>query len=153
MSKRKILNYISQSDLDELTGLISEKEKNSSGEIRLCIKYKKHFFERKLSTGDIALREFYKNGMDKTENKTGVLFMLFLKDRKYEIIAGEGINSKITAQDWEQIKSHLTNEFSGGNYKAGLIKAINEIGNILSAHFPVSKDNRNELSDEIILEK
>ena len=152
MSKRKILKHISQEELNDLTKLISEKEKISSGEIRLCIKYKKHFSERKMNTREIAMKEFYKSGMDKTVNKTGVLFLLLLKNRKYEIIADEGINSKITSGDWDRIKNHLTKEFTESKYKEGLAKAINEIGGILSAHFAKSKDDRNELPDEIILE-
>lgn len=152
MAINYIKKYLSKSDFDELKDEIGKIESHTTGEIRLCFKLKRGFHERNQNTRDVAMKEFYKLGMDKTEEKTGILIFILFKEKKFEIIADEGINSKIKQEIWDLIINHLQSEFSQGNYKTGLIKCLNEMKNVLTEEFPVKFKNTNELSNDIVIE-
>lgn len=152
MTINYIKKFLSKADLDELKDEIGKIESCTSGEIRLCFKLKRGFHERKLSCKELAIKEFYRLGMQKTLDKTGVLIFILFKERKFEIVADEGINSKINTEKWKLITSHLKTEFSSGNYKAGIIKCLNEIKNILVKEFPIKPEDKNELPNDIIIE-
>ena len=152
MAFNYIKKYLTKEDLIEIQEEIAKIEKTTSGEIRLCLKLKKGFHERKYSNREIGIKEFFKLGMDKTEDGTGVLIFILFKDRVFEIIADENINSKISPEKWEIISGHLKNEFSQGNYKTGLINCLNEIKKIMEIEFPVKENDKNEISNEIAIE-
>jgi len=153
MAINYLKKYLSKEDLEEIKNEIAEIEKFTSAEIRLCLKLRKGFHERNKSYRDLALKEFYKLGMDKTEDKTGILIYILFLDRKFEIIADEGINSKINSEKWSIIISHIKNEFSQNNYKTGIIKILIEMKEVLINYFPHKENDKNELPDDIIIEK
>jgi uncharacterized membrane protein len=152
MAINYIKKYLSKSDLEELKDEIGKIETHTTGEIRLYFKLKRGFHERNKTFREVAMKVFYKLGMDKTEEKTGVLIFILFKEKKFEIIADEGINSKIKREIWDLIINHLQSEFSQGNYKAGLVKCLNEIKSVLMEEFPVKFKNTNELSNDIVIE-
>ena len=90
--------------------------------------------------------------MNKTVDKTGVLIFILFEEKKFEIIADEGINSKIHQEKWDLIINHIKTEFSSENYKSGLLKCLNEIGKTLIKEFPVKPGDRNELPNDIVIE-
>lgn len=143
---------MSDADLDEIRDYIAEIEKNTSGEIRVCFHERKAWIDRKKSPRDIAIKEFFRLGMDKTEQKTGVLLLILFRERIFEIIADEGINSKIESARWEKITGILTSEFRNGNYRTGILKGLDEIKNVLIKDFPRSDNDKNELPDDIVIE-
>jgi uncharacterized membrane protein len=147
-----IKEYLSKTDLEEIKNEIGKMESFTSGEIRLCFKLKRGFHERKLTCRELAIGEFFKLGMQKTEKKTGVLIFILFREKKFEIVADEGINSKINPETWDLITSHLNTEFSQGNFKTGIIKCLNEIKNVLYKEFPVKPDDKNELPNDIVIE-
>jgi len=147
-----IRQYLSTDDLHEIQEGISNVEKSTSGELRLCLRKRRGFFEKKFTPRELAVSEFHKLGMHSTDEKTGVLIFILFSERKFEIVADEGINSKIPEDKWESITSHLKNEFSSGNYKNGIIKCLNEINDVLAREFPYKEGDKNELSDEIVIE-
>jgi len=146
-----IKKYLSKSDLDDIQETIFDVERKTSGELKLCIKLQRGFHVKKYSTRDVALREFYKLGMDNTRDKTGVLIFILFKERKFEIVADEGINEKIPEDTWSGLSKKLITAFSSEQYKKGLVDCIIEIGDILVKEFPVKEADVNELSDEIII--
>ena len=152
MALNYIKKYLSKDDLEEIKNEIGKIESVTSGEIRLCFKLKKGFHERKLTYKELALKEFYNLDMQKTLDKTGILIFILFKERKFEIIADEGINSKIHQDTWDKIIHHLNSEFSKGEYKTGIIKCLNELKQILEKEFPVKPDDKNELSNDIVIE-
>lgn len=151
MKKNFIEEYLSNEDLDRITLEIRKVEKKTSGEVRLCIKRKKSFLERKYSPRQIALKEFLKLKMQKTKDKTGVLIFLLLDEHKFEIIADEGINSKISNSHWNEMSDNLKSHFVAGNYLRGITGTIADIGQTLAAEFPRKDDDRNELPDEVMI--
>ncbi len=147
-----IRQYLSTDDIHEIQSEISKVEKSTSGELRLCLRKSRGVFEKKFTPRELAIKEFHKLGMHNTDEKTGVLIFILFSDRKFEIVADEGINSKIPEEKWEFITSHLKKEFSSENYKNGIIICLNEIKDILAREFPYKEGDKNELSDEIVIE-
>lgn len=126
---------------------IKEAEGETSGEIRVHIETR-----HKGEVLDRAAWIFKKMGMHKTENRNGVLFYLAVENRKFAIIGDWGINVKVQKGFWDNIKELMAKEFTKGNFTEGLAKGIQAAGLQLKEHFPRSKDDVNELTDEISFE-
>ena len=105
--------------------------------------------EKKLSIYDMALREFYRLGMDKTRDNTGVLIYLLLSDKKFQIIADKGIHEKVEDGTWQKIADEMAEEFRKGKFLDGILKGLDRIGKILARHFPIKPDDTNELPNEV----
>ena len=125
---------------------IKEAEKTTSGEIRLYIEDK-----CKEDVLDHAAFLFSELEMQKTEQRNGVLFYLAMQDRKFAILGDGGINAKVDAGFWDDIKEAMVTHFINGDFAIGLEIGISMAGEALSVHFPYQKDDVNELSDDIII--
>jgi uncharacterized membrane protein len=123
---------------------IKEAEHNTSGEIRVHMET-----EIKGDVLDRAAYLFEYLGMHKTAQRNGVLFYLATKSRKFAILGDAGINAKVPAGFWDQIKAAMEMAFAEGKFAEGLAEGIISAGNQLKEHFPYQKDDVNELSDEI----
>jgi uncharacterized membrane protein len=145
----KVKDIFSKEDLKKISDKIAEIEKSTSGEIRVSIREKRSLIERKLTLFDMALREFYRLGMDKTRDQTGVLVYVLLSERKLQIVADKGINEKVENETWQKIADKIAEQFKSGKYLDGIINGLDEIGKILYTHFPIKPDDKNELSNEV----
>jgi hypothetical protein len=82
-----------------------------------------------------------------TEENNGVLVYLLLADRDVEIVADRGINSKVSAGEWERICRRMESAFSKGEFKEGVLAGIGEISGLLARYYPARTGDRNELPD------
>jgi uncharacterized membrane protein len=123
-------------------------EKETSGEIRVHIET-----SCPEDVLDRAAWVFGKLGMNKTAERNGVLFYLAVADRKFAIIGDAGINAKVPEGFWNEISELLKNNFREAKFTVGLSRGIIMAGEQLKAHFPYSKDDVNELPDEISFDK
>lgn len=123
---------------------IEEAELATSGEIRL------HLDDKcKGEVLDRAAFVFEKLEMHKTDLRNGVLFYLAVEDRKFAIIGDAGINQKVPATFWNEIKEQCIAGFKEGKFEEALASGIVAAGEQLKAHFPYQDDDVNELSNEI----
>ncbi len=152
MKYKFISKILTKEDIKEIENKIAEVEKNTSGEIRLCIKKKKNYGQRNLSSRAIALEEFHKLKMNDTKEGTGVLIFILLKERLFEIVADYGINSKVNQIFWDSIVQRMAIEFRNNNFKNGIIHCIEAIGDKLKKEFPRKLDDINELPDTVSIE-
>lgn len=151
--KFKFVNKIlTKEDIKEIEEKIKEVENNTSGEIRLCIRNKRNYSQRNMTTRALALDEFYSLGMDKTKDGTGVLIFILLSERIFEIVGDYGINSKVQQDFWDSIAQKMSEEFKNKNFKKGIIHCIEEVGKKLQEEFPKKEDDINELSDSVSIE-
>jgi len=137
--------FFSPEEKEKITDAIRRAEDKTSGEIRVHL-------EERCPGGDPwarALKVFAKLGMHRTELHNGVLFYLAVKDRKFAIVADEGINRTVEEGFWDQIKAVMEEKFKKGDFLGGLVTGISMAGEKLKKAFPVSEDDINELSDEI----
>ena len=149
---RLIYNFFSDDDFLRISGKIKEMEKNTSGEIRIAVKEKKSFSDRKKNIRALAEKEFYKLNMHNTRDKTGILLYLLLNERQFYILADKGIHEKVGDETWLKVRDEIQLHFHDGKFSQGLIWGIERVGKILSEHFPIKEDDTNELSNKIIIE-
>lgn len=124
---------------------IEEAELTTSGEIRLFVEDDcgDHVLDR-------AAFMFHELGMDKTQERNGVLFYLALESHQFAILGDKGINEKVGNNFWHDIKHQMQNHFTEGHFATGLIKGIKMAGDALSKHFPFKDGDKNELTNEIV---
>lgn len=146
-----IKKYLSSEELEAIKEHIAEIEKYTSGEIRLCFLKARAWIDRKLTPRELALKEFHKLGMQNTKDKTGVLLFILFTEKKFEIVADEGINNKISQDKWDIITNHLISNFREEKFKDGIVKALDEIKEVLIKEFPRQSDDTDELSNDIVI--
>ncbi|MBS1550672.1 MAG: TPM domain-containing protein [Bacteroidetes bacterium] len=149
--KNFIPEFLSDQDLEEISHAIREIEKSTSGEIRVCIKRKRGYLEKEYSPREIALNEFAGLKMHETKDRTGVLFFILFEENKFEIIADEGINSKIPEDEWDLISESIRKNFTVKKYREGIIDVLEKIGVHLINDFPAKEGDINELPDDVIV--
>ena len=142
--------YFSKDDLKTLSAAIAEAEKKTSGQIRVVVRHGKHWNEKRLSLHQLALKEFHRLGMQHTRNRTGVLLLLLFSERKFHIIADEGIHKKVDDGTWGRIAEVISAHFKEGRYVQGITDAVTAVGTELAKHFPHSAGDTNELPTDVV---
>ena len=137
-----------ESDRLQILAEIKEAEKNTSGEIRLFIE--DDCGENVLDRAAFIFKELE---MHKTKQRNGVLFYLATDSRQFAILGDQGIHSKVEKDFWHAIKLEMQNYFTEGNFLKGLTIGIKMSGDALKKYFPYNKNDKNELSDDIVFGK
>jgi uncharacterized membrane protein len=150
--EKLIFHYFNDDDFLHISGKIKEMEKTTSGEIRVAIKEKRTFFQRKKSLHQLAVEEFHKLKMNNTRHKTGILLYLLLHEKQFYILGDQGIHEKIGDETWAQVRDEIQAHFKDGNFPEGILWGIERVGKILAGHFPIKPDDIIELSSEVAIE-
>lgn len=151
MKNRLIYNFFSDDDFLRISGQIKKSELTTSGEIRISIRENRSILEFNKEIRKLAEKEFKRLGMNNTRDKTGILLFLLLGERQFYILADEGINSKVSIDTWDRIRDEIQERFRNGKFADGIIHGIERVGKILADHFPIKTDDRNELSNKVIV--
>ncbi len=147
-----IYKFLNDDELLRISNKIKAEEKKTAGEICVSIKEHRTFLQRNKSVNELAREEFYKLGIDKTRDKTGIIIFMLLEARQFHILADEGINKKVPENTWDSIKDEIQEHFIEGRFSEGIIHGVDRVGKILSEHFPIKPDDTNEISNRVILE-
>ena len=123
---------------------IAQAEQATSSEIRVHLE--DHIEEDVL---DHAAYIFEELGMHRTADRNGILIYICVADRQMAVIGDKGINEKVPEGFWNGVIEALRRNFQGGNFAAGLIEAVEMVGELTSTHFPRRGNDRNELSNEV----
>jgi putative membrane protein len=100
-----------------------------------------------------AERAFFEKGLYKTKKNTGVLFFLSLLERKVWVLADTGIYEKMNQEILNRFANEVSKGIKEGRACDALSQAIQEIGGLLSQHFPTTLDDTDELPDDVITEE
>ena len=87
--------------------------------------------------------------MHKTALRNGVLFYLSVSDKKFAVIGDAGINAKVPADFWNNVKDLVISNFKQEKFTEGLSEGILLAGLQLKEHFPYQSNDKNELNNEI----
>lgn len=142
--------------LAQLTSAVQRSESLHTGEIRVCVETSLPFsyLWRPDSIAEIthqrALTMFSKLRVWDTADNNGVLIYLLLAEKRIEIIADRGVNSRVPAQTWSSIVASMRAEFKMNHFDAGLLLAIEQVCKLLTQHFPLTAEHTqvNELPNE-----
>jgi uncharacterized membrane protein len=142
MHKRGMVRKI---DTARVKSAIEEAERLTSGEIRVSVS---RFFWGRLEP--VAWRAFHRLGVSGTKDRNGILFFIVPARRKFVILGDEGIHARVGQEFWEALAAAVSRDFKNGDFTAGLVRGIEEVGRRLVAHFPYDPaTDRNELPDDV----
>ena len=97
-----------------------------------------------------AMRQFFAQGLDRTEHRTGVLIFASTGERYAEIVADAVINEKVAPQVWDDAINALVAAIKAGRPADGFIAAIEQCGTVLAAHFPPGALKHDELPNNLL---
>lgn len=97
-----------------------------------------------------AMQQFLAHGLHVTEARTGVMIFAALADHQVEIIADQGIHSKVSDDVWAEAAAALARSMKAGQPVEGFQAAIGLCGAVLAEHFPPSPNDRNEIADKLV---
>ncbi|MEO8921522.1 MAG: TPM domain-containing protein [Caldimonas sp.] len=113
-------------------------EARHTGQIRVCIEagLPLGYLQRHASARERAVAMFGKLRVWDTEHNNGVLVYVLLAEHAIEIVADRGIDRRVDAAAWDTIAAQMKEPFRGGDFAAGLDRAIDAVDALLVRHFP-----------------
>jgi putative membrane protein len=97
-----------------------------------------------------AAMAFLDEEVFRTRDRTGILLFLSLFERRVIVIGDEGINSKVTESEWNELVARLVAGIESKRAVDALVSAIDECGELLRQRgVDIRPDDENELSDEL----
>ena len=136
--------FLTTIEEQEIVAASREAEQQTSGEIRVHIEN-----TSKVDIETRALEVFSILKMQNTELHNAVLIYIAVKDKAFAIYGDRGINAVVPDSFWDDTKNIIQNHLKKGNNKQALVDGILLAGQQLKEYFPISKNDRNELSNTI----
>ena len=99
---------------------------------------------------EAAITAFYREGLHRTRDETGVLVFISVFEHRVWILADRGINARVKEGQWEEPVGMIVDGIKQHRPADAICEAISRIGDILSEHFPVKPDDTNELNNLIV---
>ena len=132
---------------------IAESEQAHMGEIRFAVELNLPLLDilGKKSGRQRAVEIFSQLQVWDTEQNNGVLIYLLLADHDFEILADRGIHQHVGEQMWTHISHEMETLFKQGQFEAGVLHGITQIGILLAQHYPATTNNPNELPNAPVI--
>jgi uncharacterized membrane protein len=143
MSSKEFIELIDEA---AVLRAVAAAEKRTSGEVRVFIS------RRRLRGRDVsacASAEFHRLDMDTTDDRNAVLFYVVPRERTFAVIGDDAVHAKCGQSFWDETAKALEKDFKDARFTEGLVAAIEHAADLLAAHFPHRRGDRNELPDEI----
>lgn len=138
--------FLSKLEHDRIVQVIRDAESKTSGEIRVYVQRGKLNADPLI----VAQKKFQRLGMNKTRERNGVLIFVAPRAHKFAVVGDKAIHEKCGEQFWKHVVDRMRIHFQNEKFSHALTEAINEVGKMLTAHFPRISANANELPDEIV---
>jgi uncharacterized membrane protein len=138
--------FLSKLEHDQIVAAIRAAESKTSGEIRVYIQ------RGKLNTNPLisAQKKFHRLRMHKTSDRNAVLIFITPRTHKFAVVGDEGIHEKCGEEFWQRVVDGMRGHFQNEKFSRAIVEGIEEVGKLLSTHFPRTPDSSNELPDEIV---
>ena len=149
----QVRKHFSNEALRRIEKAIKVNEQKHTGEIRFVVEAGLHPMEilSKITPKKRALELFSRFNIWDTEQNNGVLIYLLLADRDVEIVADRGIHQHVGNDGWEHICHAMELQFRRGDFEAGVLQGLTDIGYLLQKYYPAKADNSNELPNTPII--
>jgi putative membrane protein len=121
--------------------------------IKRTLWLKRYFISRKEIDAEVkeaAVTHFFNHGLYRTRDKTGVLVLISVFERRVWVLADQGINAKVPEGHWESIVKMITDGIKQKRATDAICAAVEKIGDLLKVHFPIKPDDIDELENVII---
>ena len=140
----KAKEFVDQLHRDAIVKAIRQAEKKTSGEIRVFITRKP--VEDPLKA---AQAHFVAMGMQKTQERNGVLIFVAPRTHKFAVVGDIGVQSRCGDEFWRALTDEMSNHFKKSDFTSGIIHGIRKAGELLGIHFARKPGDKNELPDEV----
>lgn len=97
--------------------------------------------------------EFYTNRVNRTEGGTGILIFVSVMEKKAVVLADEGISAKLPKETWDKILGQLGQNLRADEWSKGFTSAIENCGEHLKLHFPVTSERQNQLKNHLVVKE
>ena len=114
--------------------------------IRLVLLDKATIEKRAISK---AKEVFLEKEIFQLPNRAGILLYISLEEHEVVLLAGEGINQKVTSQDWVQVIEDIIEGKKRKRLSKGVVEAIHKCEEILKNAGFTESNGSNYLSDEV----
>ena len=105
---------------------------------------------KQLRASRVAREQFFVQGLQNTEGRTGILIFVSVAEHYVEVIADKGINDVVPDGTWDRVVAEFIARVKARQYTQGFVAAVEECGDILSEHFPAQFENVDELPNHLI---
>ena len=99
---------------------------------------------------EAAVTQFFDQGLYRTRDETGVLVLISVFEHRVWMLADRGINAKVQQNQWDDIVTMITAGIKQQRAADAICAAVEKIGALLEAHFPIKPNDSNELNNLII---
>jgi uncharacterized membrane protein len=124
--------FLSKLEHDQIVDAIRGTESKTSGEIRVYIQ------RGKLNTDPLisAQKKFHRLGMHKTSERNAVLIFIAPRAHKFAVVGDKAIHEKCGEEFWQRVVDAMGAHFQNAKFSHAVVEGIEEIGKVLSVHFP-----------------
>ena len=136
--------FIHQLDEERVVAAIAGAEKRTSGEVRVYISHKPRH-----DALAFARKRFEELGMHRTRHRNAVLIYIVPRTRQFAVVGDLGIHQKCGDAFWKEIVSAMSPRMKAGQFTDAIVEAIRSVGTVLQQHFPASRDDTDELPNEV----
>ncbi len=148
-----VSNCFSKAAMQRIESAIASSERTHLGEIRFAVEADLSMLEifRKKTAKKRAIEVFSQLRVWDTEQNNGVLIYLLLADHDFEIVADRGIHQHVGNEGWESFSKQMEALFRQGQFEAGVLHGIEQVGALLATHYPAAGENNNELPNAPVI--
>ena len=83
-------------------------------------------------------------------DETGILVFISVFEHKVWILADRGINEKVSEDQWDDIVKIIVDGIKHNRPAESICEAVAKIGDLLKMHFPIGRDDTDELKNLIV---
>ncbi len=109
-----------------------------------------HEKEMEEEVREAAHTEFFRKGLHRTREETGILIYVSVFERRVWVLGDRGIAAQIPEEQWKAVAATIVQAIREGRPAEGICRAVAEVGRMLREKFPVGPDNPDELKNLII---
>lgn len=96
-----------------------------------------------------AMRAFLEEQVFDTRDRTGIVILVSLLERRIEVLGDAGINAAVEKEEWADVVAIIRDGLKNGQPADALVKGIERCGEFLREHGVERRsDDSNELPDE-----
>ncbi|HYT31072.1 MAG TPA: DUF5130 family protein [Thermoanaerobaculia bacterium] len=143
--RRRFLARLDRARLEEA---IREAERSTTGQVRVVV-----LPRVRGNLAKVAELTAERLQMHATPDRNGVLILVVPGRREFHVWGDLGIHEKVGDDFWKRVVAQISEQFQRGDFTAGLLSGIEEIGRQLTAHFPAAPGSAaNTLPDSVVEE-
>lgn len=99
---------------------------------------------------EASLTSFYRNGLNNTRDRTGILIFISVFERRAYVLADEGINAKVDTAVWQEVVDLVVSSIKKREQAEGICRAVRRCGELIRSSFPIKADDTDELGNLIV---